>query len=85
MNHDQEAHRLRRVFRALQPNQTLIYHVGNLAVDAPDRPDIQAVRDLMMDLRSRRLGRLSQRRLADGVFEYLCTKSPEPTATSDEE
>lgn len=79
-----EVQRLTRVFSAIPVGQTLIYHVGNLATDAQKRPDLQAVRAFAMSLRERRLGRLSQRRVAEDAYEYRITKSAPPTATTDE-
>lgn len=77
-----EAQRLYKLFLALKPGAILLYHVGHLATDAPKRPDIRAVKDLMMDLRDRRMGRLSQRRLDDGIFEYRIEKASPPPATT---
>lgn len=59
----------------MQPGAILIYHTGHLATDTPRRPDLQVVRDLMMALLDRRMIRLSQRRLADGIYEYRAEKS----------
>lgn len=77
LNHP-EARRIHRLFLTLQPGATLIYHVGHLATDTPKRPDLQAVRDLMMALRRERRAILSQRRIDDGCYHYLATKALPP-------
>lgn len=79
-----EARRFHRLFLSVRPGTILIYHCGNLAMDAPKDEGLTAKRDLVMSLHERRLGLLSQRRVDDGVREYRIQKAVDPTPGDEE-